>query len=115
MKLIVEPYLQELNERPELENLVVSLLEKMGLDVYVVPQKGPRQYGVDVAAVGIWPGDTCEAVHLLTIKAGDIKRKNWDSGGVEDVRPSLNEIEDVYLTQRIRPQDKGKPVKVYIC
>lgn len=115
MKLIVEPYLQELGERPELENLVVSLLEKMGLDVYVVPQKGPRQYGVDVAAVGIWPGDTHEAVHLLTIKAKDITRKNWDSGGVEDVRPSLNEIEDVYLTQRIRPQDKGKPIKVYIC
>lgn len=115
MKLIVEPYLQELGERPELENLVVALIEKMGLDVYVVPQKGPRQYGVDVAAVGTWPGDTFEAIHLLTIKAGDITRKNWDSGGVEDVRPSLNEIEDVYLTQRIRPQDKGKPVKVYIC
>lgn len=115
MKLIVESYLQELGERPELENLVVPLLEKMGLDVYAVPQKGPRQYGVDVAAVGIWPGDTCEAVHLLTIKAGDIKRQNWDSGGLEDVRPSLNEIEDVYLTQKIRPQDRGKPVKVYIC
>ena len=115
MKLIVESYLQELDERPELENLFVSLLEKMGLNVYVVPQKGPRQYGVDVAAVGIWPGDTCEAVHLLTIKAGDIKRQNWDSGGLEDVRPSINEIEDVYLTQKIRPQDKGKQVKVYIC
>lgn len=115
MKLIVEPYLQELGERPELENLVVALIEKMGLDVYVVPQKGPRQYGVDVAAVGTWPGDTFEAVHLLTIKAGDITRKNWDSGGVEDVRPSLNEIEDVYLKQRMRPQDKGKQVKVYIC
>ena len=115
MKLIVEPYLQELGERPELESLVVSLLEKMGLDVYVVPQTGSRQYGVDVAAVGTWPGDTLEAVHLLTIKAGDITRKNWDSGGVEDVRPSLNEIDDVYLAQRIRPQDKGKQVKVYIC
>ena len=115
MKLIVEPYLQELGERPELESLVVSLLEKMGLDVYVVPQKGTRQYGVDVAAVGTWPGDTFEAVHLLTIKAGDITRKNWDSGGVEDVRPSFNEIEDVYLKQRIRPQDEGKQVKVYIC
>ncbi len=115
MKLIVEDYLQQLGERPELENLVVQLLEKMGLEVYSVPQQGVRQFGVDVAAVGIWPGTTYEAVHLLTIKAGDITRKNWDSGGLEDVRPSLNEIEDVYLAQRIRPQDLGKPVHVYIC
>ena len=56
MKLIVEPYLQELGERPELENLVVALIEKMGLDVYVVPQKGPRQYGVEL---GFWWGGGC--------------------------------------------------------
>lgn len=115
MKLIVEDYLQRLGERPELENLVVSLLEKMGLDVYSIPQKGARQYGVDVAAVGEWPGDTVSAVHLITIKAGDITRKNWDSGGQDDLRSSLNEIEDVYLAQRIRPQDCEKPVSIYIC
>ena len=115
MKLIVEDYLQRLNERPELEVLVVSLLEKMGLNVYSTPQKGVRQYGVDVAAAGMWPGDTVEAVHLLTIKAGDITRKNWDSGGQDDLRQSLNEIEDLYLAQRIRPQDGKKPIMVHIC
>jgi len=115
MNLIVEDYLYHIGERNGLEEVVVQLLEKMGLEVYSAPQIGVRQYGVDVAAVGRLPDDTTERVHLITIKAGDVCRRNWDAGSPEDVRQSLNEIEDGYLKQRIRPQDKDKPVSIHIC
>lgn len=115
MNQIVEDYLYHIGERNGLEEVVVSLLEKMGLEVYSVPQIGVRQYGVDVAAVGMLPDDDVERVHLITIKAGDICRRNWNAGSPEDVRPSLDEIEDGYLKQRIRPQDKDKPISIHIC
>lgn len=115
MNQLVEDYLYHIGERNGLEEVVVQLLEKMGLEVYSVPQIGVRQYGVDVAAVGRLPDDEVERVHLITIKAGDICRKNWNAGSPEDVRPSLDEIEDGYLKQRIRPQDKGKPISIHIC
>ena len=94
MNQLVEDYLYHIGERNGLEEVVVQLLEKMGLEVYSVPQIGVRQYGVDVAAVGRLPDDEVERVHLIRIKAGDIGRKNWNAGSHEDVRPSLDEIED---------------------
>lgn len=115
MNQIVEDYLYHIGERNGLEEVVVSLLEKMGLEVYSVPQIGVRQYGVDVAAVGMLPDDDVERVHLITIKAGDICRRNWNAGSPDDVRPSLDEIEDGYLRQRVRPQDKDKPISIHIC
>lgn len=115
MNQLVEDYLYNIGERNGLEEIVAQLLEKLGMEVYSVPQIGVRQYGVDIAAVGCLPDDSVERVHLITIKAGDICRKNWDAGSPEDVRPSLNEIEDNYLKLRIRPQDKGKPISIHIC
>ena len=58
-------------------------------------QKGVRQYGVDVVAKGK-DEDGIQKLFIVTVKRGDINRRNWDSGP-QSVRQSLNDIKDVYL------------------
>ncbi|MFD2377757.1 hypothetical protein ACFSTJ_10185 [Ottowia pentelensis] len=63
-----------------------------------------RQFGVDLAAVGKSPVDGVEELLLLVIKRGDLGRRDWDNGEPTSVRPSLNEVLDVYLTKLVAPE-----------
>lgn len=114
MKLILRDYLASLRERDELDVLIPDLLSQMGLNVFSIPGVGVRQYGVDVAAFGSIDGGD-EKVYLFSIKAGDIGRKDWDGGSVQDLVPSLNEIRSVYIPTHLPSEYKGYPIEICIC
>jgi hypothetical protein len=114
MKLIIKQYLSSLKERDELDAMLPDLLSQMGLNVYSRPGKGTRQDGVDVAAVGSHDGGK-EKVYLFSIKAGDLSRSSWDGDTLQSLRPSLNEILDTYIPNRIPDEHKDKDVVICIC
>lgn len=102
MKLILAQYLRTLKERDEFDRLLPDLLLAMGYVSVSKPQTGIRQYGVDLAAVGISPEDGVKELLLLIIKRDDIGRSDWDTGP-QSVRQSLNEVLDVYLKTHVEP------------
>lgn len=102
MKLILAQYLRTLKERDEFDRLLPDLLLAMGYVPISLPQTGVRQYGVDLAAVGISPEDGIQELLMLVIKRGDIGRAEWDSGP-QSVRQSLTEVFDVYLKTLVKP------------
>jgi hypothetical protein len=113
MKLIIRQYVAGLRERSELDAVLPDLLSQMGLVVYSRPGRGTRQDGVDVAAVGSLDGGP-EKVYLFSIKAGDLSRKDWDGDSVQSLRPSLNEIIDSYIPNRIPPEHREKDIAICI-
>ncbi|MCD4651149.1 MAG: hypothetical protein K8S56_05100 [Candidatus Cloacimonetes bacterium] len=112
MKLVIKEYLTLLKESDELDALLPDLLLSMGLEPFIYPQKGTRQYGVDLAARGIYDED--DTLLLFTIKQGNINRSEWDrtSQGVKD---SLDEILDVFLQLHIRDEHKHLKKKIVLC
>ncbi|PCJ43313.1 MAG: hypothetical protein COA71_00075 [SAR86 cluster bacterium] len=115
MKLIIRQYLASLKEREELDAVLPDLLSQLGLNVYSTPGRGTRQDGVDVGAVGKLNGDTEEKVYLFSIKAGDLTRNDWDGDALQSLRPSLNEILDSYIPNRLPPEHKGKKIVICLC
>jgi len=113
MKLIIREYLGSLRERSELDAILPDLLSQLGLNVYSRPGRGTRQDGVDVGAVGSLNGGP-EKVYLFSIKAGDLTGKEWDGDAVQSLRPSLNEILDAYIPNRIPVEHRGKEIVICI-
>ena len=107
MRLIISQFLRTLRERDEFDRLLPDLLLAMGYVPLAKPQTGVRQYGVDLAAVGKSPMDGVDELLLLVIKQGDLGRRDWDNGEPTSVRPSLNEVLDVYLTKLVPPEYSG--------
>ncbi|XUY28395.1 hypothetical protein RMR21_014830 [Agrobacterium sp. rho-8.1] len=116
MEIILKEYLASLKERGDLDKSVLpNLLAEVGLRVLNTPMIGTRQNGVDIAAVGKIRGEDKERyLYLFCIKAGNITRRDWDSG-VQAVRPELNEIRDVYLRTNVAAEYVGLPVRVILC
>jgi hypothetical protein len=114
MKLILKEYLSSLREREELDAILPDLLSQLGLNVYSRPGRGTRQDGVDVGAVGSLDGGP-EKVYLFSIKPGDLTRKDWDSDSVQSLRPSLNEIIDAYISNRLPSEHRDKDIVICIC
>lgn len=114
MKLIVKQYLASLRERNELDAIIPDLLSQLGLNVFSRPGRGTRQDGVDVAAVGSLDGGQ-EKIYLLSIKQGDLTRSSWDGDAVQSLRPSLNEILDSYIPNRLPKEHKNKDIVICIC
>lgn len=112
MKLILREYLAALREREELDAILPDLLSELGYTVFSKPQRGTRQHGVDVGAVGDHNGE--RKVFLFTIKPGDLTRQDWE-GGQQAVRPSLGEIEDIYIPNKVPPAYKDLKVVIVIC
>lgn len=109
MKLIIKEYLASLKERNELDALLPTLLSQMGLTILSEPSIGNRQFGVDVSAVGSINNEP-EAVYLFSIKAGNLGRQDWNSGNAQDLRPSLDEILDVYIPTHLPSEYKDHPI-----
>ncbi len=101
MRLILSHYLRTLRERDEFDRLLPELLVAMGYVPLSKPQAGIRQYGVDFAAVGESPEDGVREILLFVIKQGNIGRREWSAGEPADVRPSVIEVIDVFLTTHI--------------
>ena len=113
MKLLIKEYLAALKERGELDVILPDLLSELRFHVYSRPSIGPRQHGVDLAAVGV-DGDSQRKVFLFSVKAGHLTRSGWDAG-TQALRPSLNEIIDSYIPGRIPKKYKNLPVAVCVC
>ena len=115
MKLVIRQYLASLKERGELDALLPDLLSQMGLEVFLKPGIGSRQYGVDVGAYGKLSEDSGNKVYLFSVKSGDLDRKDWDGGNPQDLRPSINEIIDVFIPSRIPAEYKDQSVEICLC
>ncbi|WP_428679862.1 hypothetical protein [Sphingopyxis sp.] len=111
MRSIVREFFRGLKERDELDAIVPELLTAIGFEVVSRPQVGPRQFGVDVAAVGS-DDDGTRKLFLFVIKQGDLTRTDWD-GNPQAVRPSLGELRDAYL-DTLAPEHQKLPVVVCI-
>ena len=114
MKLIIREYLTLLKESGELDKLLPDLLLSMSIPPISRPQVGVRQSGVDVAAVGVHPDTGAKSLFLFLIKQGDMGRSDWNTGQ-QSVRPSLDEIKDVYIQNNISTKHKGLPIKIVVC
>ncbi|OIR14640.1 hypothetical protein GALL_44450 [mine drainage metagenome] len=114
MKLILAQYLRTLKERDEFDRLLPDLLLAMGYVPISLPQTGVRQFGVDLAAVGISPEDNIQELLLLVIKRGDIGRTEWSSGP-QSVRQSLDEVFEVYLDTLVEPAHAGLRKKIVLA
>jgi hypothetical protein len=113
MKLVFREYLASLRERNELDVVLPDLLSEMGFNVISRPSTGPRQFGVDVAAVS--PGEDGEQkLYLFTIKQGDLTRAEWDAVP-QGVRTSINDIIDVYIPKRISNQYESLKIVICLC
>jgi hypothetical protein len=97
MRLILTQYLATLRERDEFDRLLPELLQAMNYVPLAKPQTGVRQFGVDFAAVGISPDDREKEILLFVIKQGNIGRKEWSADEPADLRPTLNEVLDVFI------------------
>ncbi|MFV0664765.1 hypothetical protein [Denitromonas sp.] len=113
MKLIIREYLSSLKERGELDAVLPDLLSQLGLNVYSRPARGTRQDGVDVGAVGSLDGGP-EKVYLFSIKPGDLSRRAWDGDAEQSLRPSLTEILDSYIPNRLPAEHRNKDIVVCI-
>lgn len=114
MKLILKQYLSSLRERGELDAILPDLLSQLGLNVYSRPGRGTLQRGVDVGAVGSINGEP-EKVYLFSIKAGDLTRREWDGDTAQSLRPSLHEIIDAYIPNRLPVEHRGKGIVICVC
>lgn len=114
MKLIIKEYIASLKERDELDAVLPDLLSQLGLNVYSRPARGTRQDGVDVGAVGSLDGGA-EKVYLFSIKPGDLTRRGWDGDSEQSLRPSLNEIIDSYIPNRLPAEHRGKDIVICIA
>lgn len=114
MKLVIKEYLASLKERDELDAIMPDLLSQIGLNVFSRPHRGSRQNGVDVGAVGCL-NDKQESVYLFTIKSGNLDRESWNGKSPQALRPSIEEIVDVYINNRIPIEHKGKPIVICLC
>jgi len=113
MKLVFRQYLSSLRERNELDAVLPDLLSELGYTVISRPTVGTRQYGVDVAAVGI-DSDGKRKLFLFSIKQGDLTRADWD-GNPQALRSSINDILDVYIPTRIAKAHERLDIVICLC
>ena len=112
MRLLIREYLASLRERDELDAVLPDLLSEMGYTVLSRPSRGTRQFGVDVAAIGP-TGD--ERLYLFSIKRGDLTRAEWDGDSRHALRPSLNEIKDVYIPVHVPQEHRARRIVICLC
>ena len=106
MRLILKDYIETFKEEQEMEGLLDNILFMNDYHNIIRPQKGVNQLGVDFSA------EKNKIIYLFVVKQGDIDRSNWDSGN-NAVRPTLNEILDSYIPQRLNNSDKK--IKIVLC
>jgi len=114
MKLIIKEYLSLLKESKELDSLIPELLLAMGHEVISRAKIGVRQYGVDVASVGI-DEDGIKKVFLFTVKEGHLGRNDWNGGSSQAVKPSLDEIVDDYIPTHLEEDYSSLIKKIVVA
>lgn len=114
MKLIFKQYLASLKERQELDAVLPDLLSSMGMNVFISPTRGVKEYGVDIAAVGQLRKQE-EKVYLFSVKSGNLTRETWNGNADQALRPSLDEIQDSFIPSRIPPEHRSKKIVICLC
>ncbi|NRP89051.1 hypothetical protein GFPCMMHI_04976 [Ensifer adhaerens] len=114
MKLLLKQYLSSLNERDELDVVLPDVLSEIGFNVISRPKRGTTQYGVDVVAIGPHPTTCQKSLFLLSIKSGDLTRDEWATGK-QALRPSLEEILEVYIPKHRPARHKDLPIIIALC
>jgi len=114
MKLILKQYLASLKERKELDAVLPDLLSNMGMNVFISPTRGVKEYGVDIAAVG-QINDEEERVYLFSVKSGNLTRDTWNGSADQALRPSLDEIQDSFIPSRLPPEHRDKEIVICLC
>ena len=114
MKQILAQYLSSLKESGELDTILPDILRECGFSILSTPQKGAKQYGVDLSAVGIDPNSNKKTLHLITVKSGDLSKHNWNSGP-NAVKQSLDQIFSTYVKHCIPAEQQDIPIKVVLC
>ena len=113
MILLIRQYVVSLRERGELDAMLPDLLLELGYTVISRPSVGTRQYGVDIAAIGpVSEGE--RKLYLFSVKPGDLGRADWD-GSPQALRPSLDEIREIYLRLRVPKEHRGRKVVICLC
>ena len=107
MRIVLEEYLKSMKEKDELDFLLCDLLMLDGYIVYGKPQKGERQYGVDIHA------RKEDKIYLFVIKQQNITRSTWDSVP-NGVRASFNEILDCYINNNIIWNGNEKEIHIVL-
>lgn len=113
MRLIIREYLSLLKEDGELDAILPTLLLAMNVVPISSVQKGHRQDGVDVSAVGK-DENGVKTLFLFLVKQGDLSRGDWNSGP-QAVRQSLDDIKDIYLNTRVNIKHQKLPKKIIVC
>ncbi len=114
MKIVLSEYLNLLKEDQELDSLLSDLLISMEIIPITKPKKGAKQHGVDITAVGIDPEDGVKKLFLFAVKRGNLTPSNWDTGK-NAVRPTLNEIQDDYLSTNLPIKLKPLPKCIIVA
>lgn len=115
LRLIISNYIRTLKERGEFDTLLPDLLNAMDIVPISRPSIGTRQFGVDLAAVGPDPDAEGERkLFLFVLKQGDISRSMWSSDSPQSVRPTLEEILDVYLKAHVPQSAESLPKKIVL-
>ena len=107
---VILEHFRSLRERDELDAILPEILTGMGLEVTSRAAIGVRQYGADVAAVGL-DEDGIRKLFLFSVKRGDLTRSEWNGASDQALRPSLDEIRDAYIGT-IAPEHGDLPVVI---
>lgn len=114
MRLLLKQYLSSLKEREELDAILPDILTEAGYTVVSRPMRGTAQYGVDAVAIGPHPTMDEKALFLLSIKSGNLTRSTW-SDGEQAMKPSLEDILEVYIPTHVPAQYKNLPIFIALC
>lgn len=114
MRLIFTDYIASLKEEKELDSLIEDILREYDFEIVFSPKKGERQYGVDIYAVGTDWEDGIKKLFLITVKQGNLDRKNWE-GGPQALCPSLQNIATVFIRNNVMPEHSDLPVKIVVA
>lgn len=115
MKLILKQYLASLKERSELDAVLPDLLSSMGMNVFISPTRGIKEYGVDIAAVGQINDDEEEKVYLFSVKSGNLNRETWGGQSSQSLLRSLDDIRYGFISSRIPSEHQSKPIIICLC
>jgi len=114
MKLIFTDYIASLKEEKELDSLIEEILREFEFEIVFSPRKGERQFGVDIYAVGTDWMDGVRKLFLITVKQGNLDRKNWE-GTPQALQPSLQNIATVFIRNNILPEHSSLPIKIIVA
>lgn len=112
MRLMIKEYISSLREEGELDTFLKEILFIKKIIPLTNIKKGPRQHGVDIAAIGK-DDDGIKKLFIITVKCGDINRKVWD-GDQNAVRQSLDQIQETFIYNLI-PSQKRLPIKIVVA